>query len=409
MNEPDAWGEGLEGEQLSNGLQRAVGQVEPDLGMLVGRAAVRGRSLRRRRRAATGASVLAVVAGVAGLAQLTGVGDARQNAAAASRSPAGPVVWHGQYALTGQGLLLGVVDALPTGVQFGGASGQLTTASASSGAQPQVHVSAMASGPNDEQGSQFLSLSFDSDLAGYLAQPGTIDWLPGSPGPATGEALDCANVKPAAENEKVVCTPSTLPGGGRLRVVDRQGKQGLSVSVVYQRPDGAVIAAYTERESPIPVRSGTATQWAPPSFTADQLRAALQNPELQAWTTPEFAAKAAATVRPYDDANLPSCPGPVGLVTIMPPARPTGPARVPVGAGGTPSGSAYPGGASASPTPGAGGAGAGGVPSGRPTDLPGSGGSSGTPGDCPSSSPSKWVSSPPQVLTSTVPVWPAQP
>ncbi|GAA1982456.1 hypothetical protein [Kitasatospora viridis] len=380
-----------DGDRLSGAFQRTVGGLEPDLGGLIAGAAHEGRALRRRRRGAALGAVAVVVALAAGAAQLATGGGAHSTVAAggsAGGSPA-PVLptLNGKPALTGQDLLFAALHAMPQGVEMGGAAGQTTAFTVSGTDTPQLHVEAMATGPSDLLGTQFLALSYDSDLPGYLKQPHGYDET-GLAGP--DGKLACSNAKPHPGNdEQVHCTTTGVIGSGELYTVTRTSSSNLIVQAVYQLADGSVVSATEDRENPVPGMPGTgsggrAGQLVPPSLTIDVLTAMVENPEVQAWVTPQFRAAAEATVRPYVDNGAPSCPaGPDGGLTVMPTPRPTSaPAS-------TPYPTTYP------------------VPSGSPqAGATGAAGAKASPSGCPS--PSPWHSgSGGGMVTETAPVWPA--
>jgi hypothetical protein len=284
-----------DGERLSGALTRAVGGVEPDLGPLVIAAATQGRSLRRRRAGVTGAvaAALALTVGF-GAVQLTGGGGQHgggADGAAGGLVSSGPVTWNGKHALTGQSLLLAVADALPKGTQLTGERGTFSSSAVAGGNAPLLHTLVDATNEASADSDQNVAVGFDSTLAGYLAHPAV--WSGGGlPQPDPDPGLECSNFPAQAVGMESSCTHSTLPDGSKLRVAAQRDPIFSTASVVYQRSDGAVVSVVTMRFSRH-ASSTSETMAAAPTLTTDQLTAVARSPEVQAWVTPDFAARAA--------------------------------------------------------------------------------------------------------------------
>ncbi len=386
-----------DGDRLSRALGRAMGEIGPQLGPLVTGAAARGRSLRRRRRAGAAASVAAVAALALGGALLVHPGTGAADTAAANGDPtlvAGTGPNAGKVALTVQAALLAAYDVLPTGTPRLAAAGSRLVRRGSgsgsgSGEQP-VSVMAQASISADHaHGAQGLMVNLTDKVANSeLRHPA---------GPAL---YTCAtDVQPPNS-----CRASTLPDGSRLLLRETRSSTLSTREALLLRPDGTGVSvtaihdlqtqppstpvAQSASGSPAATTSGAADGAANgaapdgaaaggaavggaaadgaagpladlPPITLEQLAAVAESAELQPWISPEFAARAATVITPFEDNSPPGpgssarpSPGSTGLPAGIPSGGPGGvPSERPSGtSGGT--GTAQPGdGSSGAPAP----------------------------------------------------------
>ncbi|MFI6847378.1 hypothetical protein OG535_13710 [Kitasatospora sp. NBC_00085] len=323
-----------DGRRLSTTFDRAMRGVGPELGTLVAGAAERGRSIRRRRRAAvTGAVAAVTVLAVGGALALQpgggpraaagpASGTASTSAAAATASPSptaaptttrkprptstrdpqaddGPEKRYpgnganaGRVALTGHAAVLAVVEGLPKGGTTGGYAGYHGPV----GWKGPETVDVLSAGTlsyDDGKGPVQVDVKFEGGL-GALFRPGSNPPGPGRDPYTIGydDRYTCEKVNVSRQYSH--CEVGKLPDGSTLMLTERSddGFRSRTADLLRKDDNRITLTVFSggvlgdPRELPL---------------SLEQLKAAVTGQGLQEWITPERADQADRTIRPFHD------------------------------------------------------------------------------------------------------------
>ena len=307
-----------DGRRLSAALDRALNGIEPDLAPLVARAAVQGRSLRRRRTAGTFGTVAVVATLAVGgvlLTQAGGGGPAPPQALAASSGAAAHL---GKVPLTGKTTVRALLDLLPQGLTARDFAGDESRWDGEPDRPADAYGQATV---DDGHGAVLVSLELAQGSPSYVngtGSPATAS-EPGGTVPVDPAKVrsflaryDCAT-RDAGHHD--ACTASTLPGGGRLILVQDSRSGLIERTADLLRADGSLVRAVTHSYTVATASEPGGVVRDTPPLSLEQLKAIVTGETLQLWAGSDLADRADRTVTPYT------------ADTTGPSALPLGPAR----------------------------------------------------------------------------------